>query len=149
MPVEIQTINVKCFDPDRVARFWLNFLGYEVAANHTASIQTTDPTGHGPAILFAPWNAEDIPEKSRMHFDIRPDDQDQAVARALRLGARQVEDARETGKSWVVMQDPEGNAFCILASRADYERLLESDPGTITPVDGEGPSQARSGGAPP
>lgn len=136
MAVEIKTINIKCVDPGLVARFWLDLLGYEVIPNHTTSIQAADPSGHGPEILFAPWNKDDIPARSRMHFDIRPDDQDYEVERAVSLGGRQVEDARDAGKSWVVMHDPEGNAFCILASRHTSSTTFHAlAPAARRPVD--------------
>lgn len=134
MRPEIQTINIKCADPARVARFWTEFLGYEVTANHTNSIQTADPAGTGPPLLFAPWDSDDLPTRSRVHLDVRPDDQDAEVARAVRLGAQLVHDARRDGQSWVVMHDPEGNAFCVLASRSDYERLRATDLGSPTPI---------------
>ncbi len=70
------------------------------------------------ALLFVP-----VPEakagKNRLHLDFRPvgDDPDQEteVARFERLGARRVDVGQGDG-SWVVMTDPEGNEFCVLAA---------------------------------
>ena len=42
-------------------------------------------------------------------------DQDAEVARVLELGARRV-DIGQGDESWVVLADPEGNEFCILAA---------------------------------
>ena len=52
--------------------------------------------------------------KNRIHFDFTPDDQEAEVDRVLRLGARRV-DIGQGDESWVVLADPEGNEFCILA----------------------------------
>jgi hypothetical protein len=39
------------------------------------------------------------------------------VSRALSLGARRVDIGQSGTASWVVLADPEGNEFCILAAR--------------------------------
>ena len=59
--------------------------------------------------------------KNRVHLDVSPADSEQAdeVRRLLALGARRVDvgQADEGEVSWVVMADPEGNEFCVLATR--------------------------------
>lgn len=52
--------------------------------------------------------------KNRIHFDFRPDDQQVEVERVIGLGARRV-DIGQRDETWVVLADPEGNEFCILA----------------------------------
>jgi hypothetical protein len=56
--------------------------------------------------------------KNRLHIDVNPTDRDQdaEVSRLLDLGARRVE-VGQGEVSWVVLADPEGNEFCVLASR--------------------------------
>ncbi|WP_308409797.1 VOC family protein [Zhihengliuella halotolerans] len=56
--------------------------------------------------------------KNRLHLDVNPADRDQEaeVRRLLELGARRA-DVGQGEESWVVMTDPEGNEFCVLASR--------------------------------
>lgn len=116
--VTIQTVTVECTDASEAARFWRDFLGYEVKANHTRSIHLYDPHGLGPDLLLA-WS-DDVKEgKNRIHLDLRPDDQDSAVARALTLGAT-LADVGQTGdESWVVLHDPAGNEFCVLQTMDD------------------------------
>ena len=67
----------------------------------------------GPDWLFLP-----VPEskkvKNRIHFDFTPDDQSAEVTRLLELGARYA-DVGQGEQSWVVLADPEGNEFCVLA----------------------------------
>ena len=73
-----------------------------------------------PGILFSR-----VPEpktlKNRLHLDFRPDDQDAAVARLLDLGAT-VADIGQGEQTWVVLQDPEGNEFCVLRAHTPEER---------------------------
>jgi hypothetical protein len=56
--------------------------------------------------------------KNRLHIDVNPTDreQDEEVRRLLDLGARRV-DIGQGEQSWIVLADPEGNEFCVLASR--------------------------------
>jgi hypothetical protein len=57
---------------------------------------------------------EDKKAKSRLHLDLRPDDQDAEVARLVAHGARRV-DIGQGDRPWVVLADPEGNEFCVLS----------------------------------
>lgn len=83
---------------------------------------------HGPgwARLAAPSGALvdldllEVPEpktvKNRLHLDVAPyedEDQDQAVAELLALGARHL-DIGQGEQTWVVLADPEGHEFCVL-----------------------------------
>ena len=49
------------------------------------------------------------------HF--RPADQEAEVTRLLALGARHADVGQTGDEPWVVLQDPEGNEFCVLAPR--------------------------------
>jgi Glyoxalase-like domain len=70
-----------------------------------------------PTLTFAR-----VPEgktvKNRLHLDVNPTDreQDDEVRRLLDLGARH-SDVGQGDVSWVVLADPEGNEFCVLADR--------------------------------
>ena len=56
-----------------------------------------------------------------MHLDVRATDgdQEQELARLLDLGARR--STIQAGGSWVVLEDPEGNEFCLMAKRIPAE----------------------------
>ncbi|RFU87722.1 hypothetical protein DY218_05565 [Streptomyces triticagri] len=70
--------------------------------------------GLGRRLLF-----NRVPEpktgKNRLHIDVHvgPDSRPAAVARLEGLGATLVRDVKEQGGEWAVMQDPEGNEFCV------------------------------------
>jgi hypothetical protein len=65
-----------------------------------------------------------VPEKktvkNRLHIDVNPSgcEQAQELRRLLDLGAREI-DVGQTDVPWVVLADPEGNEFCLLARRVD------------------------------
>src|SRR6266511_1538632 len=74
-----------------------------------------------PTLTFA-----HVPEgktvKNRLHLDVNPTDreQDEEVRRLLDLGARHADVGQTGDESWVVLADPEGNEFCVLAYRRRY-----------------------------
>ncbi|MER5179700.1 VOC family protein [Streptomyces sp. NPDC002896] len=71
-------------------------------------------TGLGRRILF-----QRVPEpktaKNRLHIDVHSPagQRDTEVERLERLGASVLRRVKEPGGEWVIMQDPEGNEFCV------------------------------------
>lgn len=66
--------------------------------------------------------------KNRLHLDLAsrsPGHQAELVDRALSLGARHIDVGQgppeEQRVPWVVLADPEGNEFCVLEPREQYE----------------------------
>ena len=51
--------------------------------------------------------------KNRMHVDFRAPDREAEVARLVGLGATRGDTHNEFGLTWTVLQDPEGNEFCV------------------------------------
>ncbi|WP_308163301.1 VOC family protein [Microbacterium flavum] len=53
----------------------------------------------------------------RIHLDLYAEDQDAEVARLIGLGAARVHwDRQPPGSDYVIMEDPEGNRFCVVAA---------------------------------
>lgn len=119
--------------PAELVRFWCEVLGYEVEPLHPAAraeleamgvdpqasgrlfAAAVDPAGAGPRLL-----ALKVPEgktaKNRLHLDVRVGGADQIpaeVERLMALGATHLGDFAEHGSTWAVLQDPEGNEFCV------------------------------------
>ncbi|HZX09180.1 VOC family protein [Kribbella sp.] len=135
-------ITFDCADPQRVARFWCEVLGYVVpeppegfaswdeyertlpAEQAGSWFACTDPTGEGPRLFF-----QRVPEgkvvKNRVHLDVRVGtgmvgDERLAALEAERdrlvaLGATEVLLQRADGinESCIWMNDVEGNDFCL------------------------------------
>jgi hypothetical protein len=110
-----QSIVVDCDDTNRVGTFWSQALGLPLQGPENGE-WWIEPGGNHPDILF-----EHVPEKksvkNRLHLDLRPAaNQSAEVERLIGLGARRI-DIGQGDVSWVVMADPEGNEFCVLAPR--------------------------------
>jgi catechol 2,3-dioxygenase-like lactoylglutathione lyase family enzyme len=133
-------IAVDCADPELVAAFWIEALSYRMVdppAGYAswAEFSATeahepgeewrlicDADGAGPTVLFHRVD-EAKTVKNRIHLDVWvPRDADAGhardmveadVARLIDLGATLVRTRDDDGDFYVVMQDPEGNEFCI------------------------------------
>ena len=121
------TVGCDADDPQRLAAFWALALGYIKESGFDApdNASIVDPDGRWPAIGFLK-----VPEgksaKNRMHIDVRvagpgPWDMDER-ARLIRQRVPELVAAGATviREEWygdtlghVVMQDPEGNEFCV------------------------------------
>lgn len=116
MVLQWEQIVVDARDPVALGRWWAAALGWAVVNDDPDEFEIAPGPGTTPGMLFA-----DVPEpktsKNRLHFDFRPDDQRAEVARLTGLGATEV-DIGQRGVPWVVLADPEGNEFCVLAAPA-------------------------------
>jgi hypothetical protein len=104
-------------DPARLARWWGEVLGYDVAFESTDEVSIQPRCrDSAPSLVFVL-----VPEgkigKNRLHIDLNPDDRDGEVERLVNMGARQVDGGQSTSDSWTVLADPEGNEFCVLRAR--------------------------------
>ena len=135
-------VTFDCAEPERVARFWCEVLGYVVPPppegfatwadfdralppqHQGAAFACVDPSGVGPRLFF-----QRVPEgkvvKNRLHLDVRVGTGlvgeerlaalEAECARLVALGAVRVRLLRADGvnESCIVMQDIEGNEFCL------------------------------------
>src|SRR5436309_362673 len=106
-----------CRDPEPLARFWTEALGYANVGAAGTYVLLVDADGNGPRLLLQQV-AEAKPGKNRMHLDIHTPDVDGEVRRLEGIGASRLVDEpmSEFGTQWVVMADPEGNEFCVCSA---------------------------------
>jgi catechol 2,3-dioxygenase-like lactoylglutathione lyase family enzyme len=125
MGLWIDSLLIDSEDPDKLADFWCQALGYEVTyrsdeGETEREVSIESPEQKGWPILFVEVHDE-RKVKNRLHLDLRPDDQEAEVARLEELGAERVDIGQGPEVTWVVMADPEGNEFCILRARRPGE----------------------------
>jgi hypothetical protein len=114
MAVRIGNVTFDCDDVLKVARFWSTALERPLdngSGEMFASIGGTDGERREPA-----WYFNKVPEskraKNRVHLDL-VDPDPSAVDKFVTLGATVVGQQEISGHGWTVLQDPEGNEFCI------------------------------------
>ena len=122
-PIRIQCVVIDCAEPHELARFWAAALGWRVTFSSDAECALEPPEGSpetdvSPDLVFLRV-PDDKVVKNRLHLDLRPDAQDTQVERLLALGATRAEIGQTGEEPWVVLADPEGNEFCVLAPRPD------------------------------
>jgi hypothetical protein len=115
MSLRWEEVVVDSRDPRELGRWWQHALGWVVVGQNDEEFEIAPAEGAHPTLLFGA-----VPEsksgKNRLHLDFVPDDQAAEVERLLALGATRA-DVGQHDVPWVVLADPEGNEFCVLAAR--------------------------------
>ena len=127
MTSKLTELAIDCADPSGLARFWCSVLDYQVHDEDDGIVPIGSPRmpdgknhpGPVPPTLTFARVPEGKTVKNRLHLDVSPADreQDEEVRRLLDLGARHADVGQTGDESWVVLADPEGNEFCVLADR--------------------------------
>lgn len=118
MNLRIHCLSIDTDDPARLADFWQSALSWRRSYENENEAVLEPPEGSPeegivPDLLF--WRAPTVKAgRSRLHLDLRPEDQDAEVARLEGLGARRIDIGQDADISYVVMADPDGNEFWML-----------------------------------
>jgi catechol 2,3-dioxygenase-like lactoylglutathione lyase family enzyme len=112
---------IDCRDPQLLADFWCEVLGFVVLDTEEGAVEIGPQAGFGglqPTLIFSP-TSEPKAGKLRLHIDINPTDRDQGaeLERLLGIGARPGQIGQTGEESWHVLLDPEGNEFCLLRAQ--------------------------------
>ena len=106
----IKSVTFDCQDALLLARFWAGALGTSVDEESTHDKAYVEAPGWGGPNMWFRRVPEQKTAKNRLHFDLRaPSGISEEVACLQALGASVL----EVGEDLVVMQDPEGNEFCV------------------------------------
>ncbi|HEV2760664.1 MAG TPA: VOC family protein [Acidimicrobiales bacterium] len=119
MGAVLTEVVVDAGNPERLAAFWAEVLGWERTEAYDGVVEIAGADGGRPKLIFVP--VEEVKAgKNRLHLDVNPTgcDQDEELARLLSLGAVEV-DVGQGQQTWFVLADPEGNEFCLLRMRVD------------------------------
>ena len=111
--MKIGFVTVDCADAERLIGFWSQALGYEVNRGVYTTVRA--PKGNGVTLYF-----QQVPEgrsgKNRLHLDLVSESFVADLQRLVDLGATHKSDVEENGLRWSVLEDPEGNVFCLFAT---------------------------------
>jgi predicted enzyme related to lactoylglutathione lyase len=112
----IAAVVVDCADPRAMARFWGEAMDWTVREVTGDYARLRSASEAGPYLEFLRTAGAKAVRK-RVHLDLVPypgDDQAAEVARLQELGATPA-DVGQGDVPWIVLSDPEGNQFCVLA----------------------------------
>ncbi|MFV1970160.1 MAG: VOC family protein [Acidimicrobiia bacterium] len=116
MTVRIGEFVIDCSDPVAAAEFWCEALGYRITDQDHTGVAIAGDSAAPTILLMATSDVK--ANKNRLHFDVCPVDtsQEEEVRRLEGLGARRVDIGQADDVSWVVMEDPVGNEFCVMGT---------------------------------
>lgn len=125
MACRISELVLDCHDPDRLAAFWCEVLGWVVLERDDEGWVEIGPEGvgfGGPQPTIVLGRSDDVKkQKLRLHIDVSATDRDQAeeLERLLAIGAVPIDVGQKPDETWHVLADPEGNEFCLLRTRVE------------------------------
>lgn len=110
MPSFVKSLTFDTPDALVAATFWAAALGSDVDEDSTSDKAFVEPAGWGGPTIWFQRVPEGKTAKNRVHLDLRaPGSVADEVARLESLGATVL----TPGTDLVVMQDPDGNEFCV------------------------------------
>lgn len=120
MACRITELVLDCRDPEVLADFWCQVLGFAVLETGEDDSVEIGPAGTdlddpGLTLVFS-RSTQPKQTKLRLHFDVNAVgcSQDEELQRLFELGARTADVGQTGEESWHVLADPEGNEFCLL-----------------------------------
>lgn len=125
----IAQTTIDCRNAYEISTWWKEVLGFADLPgdpNEPEHPECAIRSADGRQEILFVTVPEDKTVKNRVHFDLRPESgtREQEVERLTTLGAVEIADERNhygPNVGWVVMQDPEGNEFCVLRGLAEIE----------------------------
>ena len=115
MTLKVGGIVLDAEDPETLAEFWSQATGFAVdfAVDGFAQLKTDNTIGH----FFFIKVPEGKTAKNRCHIDYEVEgDREAEVQRLIAIGATELATHEmDDGFKWTVMQDTEGNEFCVSA----------------------------------
>lgn len=113
--MKIGSIVIRCFEFDKMLSFWSAALHYVPKDPPDQGwVILTDPTGKGPNISLDQLTEKRTGKRSHLHLDFYSEDQAADVERLVLLGARRYPWRYKPGDDFVVLEDPDGNLFCVI-----------------------------------
>ena len=137
--MKIESVVFDCIDAAPLARFWAGALGWSVAPYDERELERLASKGiydpeDDPSVMVEPPGDTDLPVlyftevpeekvvKNRVHLDLAAEDSlEEEVQRLEGLGAHVRNWAEDSGSTWCVMLDPQGNEFCVVLAEDEID----------------------------
>jgi catechol 2,3-dioxygenase-like lactoylglutathione lyase family enzyme len=118
--LKIGSVVIDCINFDKMLAFWKEALHYETARELVEIIEEGwvvlhDPAGRNTNVsLNRVQPSEKLMGRNWLHFDLYTKDQKSEVERLLKLGATRHPQEYDPDDDFIVLEDPDGNLFCVI-----------------------------------
>ncbi|WP_111719071.1 VOC family protein [Homoserinimonas sp. OAct 916] len=111
----VGSVVIRVSDLAAQVEFWSKTLNYAVREPMDVDFALLHPRqGAGPNVSLDAHSSERV-LPPRIHLDLYAEDQTAEVSRLIELGAHEVHwERRPLDADYVIMEDPEGNRFCVV-----------------------------------
>lgn len=114
MNLNLGGITIDSSEPRQLAEFWTKALDLGIVFDADGWYVQLRSRDEGQQVYLG---LQKVPEKragkNRVHLDLATDDREGELKRLESLGATIGETHEIPGLTWTVLQDPEGNEFCV------------------------------------
>jgi catechol 2,3-dioxygenase-like lactoylglutathione lyase family enzyme len=113
--MKIGSIVVRCYEFDKMLLFWQQALHYvprEPAQGGWVVLR--DPEGKGPNLSLDRVSERRSGKRGRLHLDLYTNNREAEVKRLVAIGATRYPWRYRPGSDFVVLEDPDGNLFCVI-----------------------------------
>lgn len=112
MTARLHALTIRACDPDRLARFWADLLGWP----REGLVVVPDADAGVPFRLAFEQGEERGPGLNQIHFQLTSNaaPQEETVQRAIELGATHLDVGQLPEEHHVVLADPDGNELCVI-----------------------------------
>ena len=112
--MKIGSIVIHCHEFDRTVAFWQAALHYMPREpGQEGWIVLRDPSGKGPNLSFQARDGR-RPGRNWIHLDLYTTNQEAEAERLVSLGAARYPWRYPPGADYIVLEDPDGNLFCVV-----------------------------------
>jgi catechol 2,3-dioxygenase-like lactoylglutathione lyase family enzyme len=113
--LKIGSIVIRCYEFDKMLAFWREALHYV----HGEPVERGwvilhDPDGNGPNVSLDQSPERRSGKRSRLHLDLYTTNQEGDVERLAKIGATRYPWRYKPDDDFVVLEDPDGNLFCVV-----------------------------------
>ncbi len=113
--MRIGSIVIRCYEFDKMLAFWQKAIHYVPREPAEGGwVVLCDPAGKGPNISLDQYPERRTGKRSRLHLDLYTDNRDVEVERLVKIGATRYSWRYKPTDDFVVLEDPDGNLFCVV-----------------------------------
>jgi catechol 2,3-dioxygenase-like lactoylglutathione lyase family enzyme len=114
--LRIGSVVIDCVNFDKIFAFWKEALHYVTRDQPSGGwVILRDPEGRNTNVsLNKVEPSQKLKGRNWLHFDLYTKDQRSEIRRLLKLGATLHPQEYELEDDFVVLEDPDGNLFCVV-----------------------------------